>query len=174
MDQTCIQSTDFRGAGYAPVGDTPVVHVNGGKRHKFALMAAISSLGPLYWTPLSSALSADLLIRFFELILSKSNNVIFMLLDNLSVHHSKKVQAWLDGRKDRIRVFFLPPYCPQLNPIEWFNAHLKHYFRKTAVTRDAASLENTVYNYIANVKDLPCKLMAHFLKKYDCSFLWRR
>ena len=54
-----------------------------------------------------------------------SAGVIFLILDNLRVHHGKKVRAWLEKHKDSIEVFYLPPYSPELNPDEYFNHALK-------------------------------------------------
>jgi len=39
-----------------------------------------------------------------------------LILDNLRVHHSKPVKAWLAVRTDKMEVFYLPCYCPELNP----------------------------------------------------------
>lgn len=52
--------------------------------------------------------------------------VIHVILDNYSIHHTKQVQAALrtpQGR--RIRLHFLPPYCPDENKIErtWQDLH---------------------------------------------------
>ena len=41
-----------------------------------------------------------------------------MILDNARYHHAKKLQPWLERYKRRIELFFLPPYSPELNPIE--------------------------------------------------------
>jgi len=46
------------------------------------------------------------------------------------------------------RLFFLPPYSPDLNPIEQFFAKLKHWMRRAS----QRSVE-TVHNAIANVLD---------------------
>jgi transposase len=46
---------------------------------------------------------------------------VFLILDNLRVHHSKKVRAWLEKYKDRIEIFYLPPYSPEYNPDELLN-----------------------------------------------------
>ncbi len=50
---------------------------------------------------------------------------IHVMLDNARCHHAKLVRAWLDRRDCRIRLHFIPPYCPHLNPIErlWLAMH---------------------------------------------------
>jgi len=43
---------------------------------------------------------------------------IHVFLDNARYHHAVKVQEWLARKENRIRIHFIPPYCPHLNPIE--------------------------------------------------------
>jgi hypothetical protein len=43
---------------------------------------------------------------------------VFLILDNLRVHHSNPVKAWAAERQERIELFYLPSYSPKLNPEE--------------------------------------------------------
>jgi transposase len=43
---------------------------------------------------------------------------IHVFLDNAPYHHAKLVRAWLARPGCRIKLHFIPPYCPHLNPIE--------------------------------------------------------
>lgn len=51
--------------------------------------------------------------------------VIHIVLDNFRIHSSKQVQAWMREKGHRIRLHFLPPYCPDDNKIErkWRDLH---------------------------------------------------
>jgi transposase len=51
--------------------------------------------------------------------------MIHVVLDNFRIHSSKQVQAWMKQNGDRIRLHFLPPYCPDHNKIErrWRDLH---------------------------------------------------
>ncbi len=53
--------------------------------------------------------------------------MIHIYLDNARYHHAKLVQAWLAQPGRRIKLHFIPAYCPHLNPIErlWGAMH-KH------------------------------------------------
>jgi transposase len=57
--------------------------------------------------------------------------IIHVVLDNFKIHSSKQVQAWMKQHGHRIRLHFLPPYCPDHNKIErkWRDLH-------AAVTRN--------------------------------------
>jgi transposase len=51
--------------------------------------------------------------------------VIHVILDNFCIHSSKIIMAALSGFASRIRLHFLPPYCPDENAIErvWQDLH---------------------------------------------------
>ena len=49
-------------------------------------------------------------------------------MDNASFHRKKQLQSIAE--ENRHRLIFLPPYSPELNPIEHFEAWLKQKLRK--------------------------------------------
>ena len=49
------------------------------------------------------------LIRFMERLVRTSERKVFLILDNLKVHHGKLAAAWLEKHKDKIEVFFREP-----------------------------------------------------------------
>ena len=53
-----------------------------------------------------------------------------LIMDNLPVHHAKIVTRFLEEHK--VRFLFLPPYSPELNPIEEAFSKIKHFVRAIA------------------------------------------
>jgi transposase len=47
-----------------------------------------------------------------------SMTTIHVFLDNARYHHAKVLQPWLESSQRRVKLHFLPPYAPHLNPIE--------------------------------------------------------
>ena len=62
-----------------------------------------------------------------ERLIRVSKQKVFLILDNLKVHHGKLAASWLKNRKDKIDMFFLPPYAPEYNPDEYLNHALKFF-----------------------------------------------
>jgi transposase len=64
------------------------------------------------------------------LALYPRKRVIHLFLDNARYHHAKLVQAWLAQPGCRIKLHFIPAYCPHLDPIErlWglMHQHITH------------------------------------------------
>ena len=48
----------------------------------------------------------------------RKGHLMIVVVDNARWHHAKALQPWLDEHRDRIRLDFLPPYSPDLNPVE--------------------------------------------------------
>lgn len=63
---------------------------------------------------------ADSFKRFLENILekAKTDKKILLVLDNARYHHAKKLKEYINSIKDRLELFFLPPYSPDINAIE--------------------------------------------------------
>ena len=72
----------------------------------------------------NSGLFIELLGKLLHTYADK--RVIHVILDNFKIHSSKQVQAWLAAKGRRLRLHFLPPYCPDDNRIErsvWRELH---------------------------------------------------
>jgi transposase len=90
-------------------------------------------IGALNWRTqqvsytLETIKNSDTFISFLEHLLEHCypTQGIVLVMDNAPYHRSRAVQAMLSLYSERVLVFWLPPYCPTLNPIERFWRHLK-------------------------------------------------
>ncbi len=57
----------------------------------------------------------------------KAPRPIFLVLDGHSAHKSRPVREYVESLEGKLRLFFLPPYSPELNPDEQVWNHLKHH-----------------------------------------------
>ena len=111
-DETAVQNVANYARGYAPKGQTPVLKVQAKKMH-INMISAISNQGKLHFLLYSDAINSDRLISFMQAIVKTSDGrKVYLILDNLKVHHSKKVSEWVEEHKNQIRLFHLPPYSP--------------------------------------------------------------
>lgn len=93
------------------------------------------------------------------------------ILDNLRVHHSKKVSKWVQENKEKISLFYLPPYSPEYNPNEYLNKNLKRNIGSQAMVNDISELETNTNNFMKNLSDDSDHVKAYFtppfLAKYN-------
>ncbi len=86
-------------------------------------------------------MTAQVLIRFLERLIRDAGRKVFLILDNLRVHHSNKVRDWLEKHTEHIELFFLPAYSPELNPDEYLNCDFKALVHGGKPARNRDELE---------------------------------
>lgn len=91
--------------GYAPKGKTPVVRTES-QKFKINMLSAVSKRGKLRFVLYKDNMNSDKLIDFMRRLIHDSKKKVFLILDNLRVHHSKKVQEWVEKHKEEIEVFY--------------------------------------------------------------------
>ena len=89
------------------------------------MISALTCQGKVRFMLYEKSMNQQRLIAFMRSLIRTSENKVFLILDNLKVHHGKKVSAWLDQHRDQLELFFLPPYAPECNPDEYLNHALK-------------------------------------------------
>ena len=161
-DETALTNTDARGRGYSPAGQTPVSYVPAGKREKLSMIATVTNQGKARWMIIDEAFNADKLIEFLDALIKDADKKVFLILDNLRVHHSKPVKAWLAERTDKIEVFYLPSYSPELNPEERLNADLKQAIGKRVPVRTKAKLRAAANQHMDMLESNPERVRSFF------------
>ena len=93
-------------------------------------------------------------VTFFSFLLRVTkyygNRKVVMVLDNVPYHHAKRLKPILERYKHRLELAYLPPYSPDLNPIErvWW------YMRKKIThNRYVQNLEDRITKYESFMKD---------------------
>lgn len=161
-DETALVNTDVRGRSYAPVGKTPVAYAVGGTRQKLSMIVTVTNQGKARWMIIDEAFNSDRLIEFLEALVKDAQRKVFLILDNLRVHHSKPVKAWLAERKAQTEVFYLPSYSPELNPEERLNADLKQAMGKRAPVRTKAKLRDAANEHMTMLETSPERVRSYF------------
>jgi transposase len=117
-DEAGVRSDYHAGTTWAPVGRTPVV-VTTGDRFGVNLISAVTAKGKLRFAAYDGNLNGTVFLDFCRRLLHNSPGPVFLILDGHPVHRSKAVRQFAAATGDRLRLFFLPGYAPELNPDEW-------------------------------------------------------
>jgi transposase len=160
-DETALVNTDVRGRSFAPKGKTPVVYAPG-TRQRLSMIAAITNKGAARWQIIDGNFDADRLIEFMGLLIKDAGRKVFLILDNLRVHHSKPVKAWLAENKGKIECFYLPSYSPELNPEERLNSDLKQAIGAKVPVRTKDKLRDAANEHMAMLEVTPQRVANYF------------
>lgn len=124
-DETGLRSRHYTGTTYSPRGKTPTTR-GSGKVFGCNLFSAITNRGELafriYEGTFNAAVFQDCMERLIQQAAGKK---VYLILDNLRVHHAKVLKPWLEEHRTEIELFFIPSYSPHLNPDELLNHDLK-------------------------------------------------
>lgn len=160
-DETAVKPEAHVRRSYAPKGKTPVVR-QPAKRFHSSLISAINNQGKMQWMALQEPLNVDTFIKFLRQLIKFRKRKIILIVDNLRVHHAKLVKAWLERHKDRIEVYYLPSYSPELNPDEYLNNDLKQNLHRDGVPKDKSQLDAKVSVAMFMLEGRPKKVRAFF------------
>jgi len=124
-DEVDIHLNPKIGSDWMPPGQQKVVVTPGQNVKRFLAGALEARSGRLLWVQAAhkrSGLFIELLRKIARAYAAA--RVIHVIVDNYSIHSSRQTQLALAGLP-RVRLRFLPPYCPELNPIErvWLDLH---------------------------------------------------
>ena len=161
-DETAVANTDVRGRSYSPRGKTPETRAVWGRRESFSMISSVTNQGKCRWMMIDGAFNSDRLIEFMQSLLEDTESKVFLVMDNLRVHHSKPVKAWLADRTDLIEAFYLPSYSPELNPDERLNADLKHAITTQVPARTRERLKRKTTDHMTLIESSPKRVIAYF------------
>jgi transposase len=163
-DETGMRSDHQAGRTYAPKGETPVIKATG-KRFSLNMISAISNKGHLQFM-IIERFNGGVFIDFLKRMIRYSKEKIFFITDGHPAHKTKKLKEWLDENKDRIEVFFIPPYSPELNAQEYLNQDVKTNVigKKRPINKEQMS--NSVENFMKKRKKNPRQVQKYFHQKH--------
>ncbi len=141
-DETGMKNHTQHGWCYAPKGQTPVQPLPA-KRVSLNMISAITNQGTVRFMLYESTMTAKVLKKFLRALIESTPGQVFLILDNLRVHHAKVVKRWLERKtvKRYLEVFFLPAYSPELNPDEYLHCDLKGMVHSGAAARSVSDLK---------------------------------
>jgi len=166
-DETGINNQDQIGKGYAPEGQTPVLHQTA-QKFSTSMIAAVSNRGLMRFRLYQGGLNVDIFIDFMKRIVKDAKQKVFLIVDNLRVHHAKKVRAWLaqDDVNKRIEIFYLPPYAPEHNPDEYLNNDLKQQIKNKPRPKDKRELLAATSSILRSIQKKPKRVKSYFRAKH--------
>lgn len=163
-DETGLRSDDVNGRGYAPRGRTPVRRVKG-TPEKTNMISTVTNQGKVRFMFYRERLNARVLIRFLRRVVRSAGRKVLLILDNLRVHHAHVVKQWVHEHVDEIELFYLPSYCPDLNPDEFLNCDLKAEVSQRPDSRRKGEWERTSLRAMRSIQKQPHRVRKYFEAK---------
>ena len=164
-DEAGIRSDSHAGTTWAPKGETPVVPATG-QRFSINLMSAISPRGELRFMVVEGKVNAQRFIEFLCRLLHRADQPIFLIVDGHPSHRARKTLDFVKSTEGRLRLFFLPPYAPELNADELVWNHLKTHGIGRRLVRARDELKSLAISHLRSLQRAPAVLRSFFREKH--------
>ena len=114
----------------------------------------------LFHTIITDKVDTQVVIDVFDSFAKQITKTTICVLDNASIHTSKKFKAKIDEwEKLGLHLLYLPPYSPELNPIEMLWREMKYKWMDLNVL-------NSFDNFLKHIKSM----LNNFGSEYDINF----
>ncbi|WP_304511286.1 IS630 family transposase [Desulfopila sp. IMCC35008] len=160
-DESTVRSDYHSGTTWAPKGKTPVVKTTG-SRHKVNLISAINPRGAMKFMATEDSVNSSVFIEFLKRLIIGVKRPVFLILDNSSVHRSNEVRKFVESTNGKLKIFFLPPYAPELNPDEHVWNYLKNHKIGRQTTTNAWDLYKRVMKVMRSLQRRPETVKSFF------------
>jgi transposase len=166
-DEAGFRSDHQTGTSYSPKGKTPVIKSTG-KRFRVNMISTVTNKGTMRFMLFEESFTADVFLKFIKRLTKGSDTKIFLILDNLRVHHAKILKPWLEENKDKIELFYLPSYSPELNPDELLNQDVKSNAVGRNRAKNLTEMKNNITRYLFGTQNCPNIVKSYFRKSEVC------
>ncbi len=125
IDESGLSERPTRVRTWAPRGQTPVIqfHFN----WKQLSMIAGVTFTNFYFRLYPGSIKSPQIVEFLQALRNQIGQPLLIIWDGLRAHRSRLVKSWLDELDGEIVMDFLPPYSPDLNPVEYLWAWVKRH-----------------------------------------------
>ena len=171
-----VRAGDQIGRSYAPKGQTSVI-ARTTKRVTQSMISAVSNRGLMRFMFYEGALNANRFIAFLRRLAKDAGQKVFLIVDNLKVHHAGKVKTWVAAHAHEIELFYLPAIglcpirrrdvsgadrAPDHNPDEYLNNDLKQKLRQQPQPATPDELIKNTRAVLRAIQGSPRCIQAYF------------
>lgn len=160
-DETGLCNDSYHGRSYAPRGKTPAIKLHP-RCERVNLISSITNQGKVRFMVYKNRMNSQTFIKFMKRLIKDADRKVFLILDNLKVHHSYIVRDWLKEHENEIEIFFLPSYSPELNPDEYLNCDLKAGVHSGTPAKTKIDLKKKAVSHLRKLQKLPERVKSYF------------
>lgn len=131
-DESGFRSTGSGGTTWSRRGQTPIVRKTG-KRYGINSISAISRRGKLWFMLFEGTCTAGVFVVFLRRLLKNNKEPVTLIVDGHPTHKTKAVRQFMQSKNGMLKLYFLPPYSPELNPDEQVWNNTKHSLKRKSV-----------------------------------------
>lgn len=161
-DETGVAADHHPGTGYSPKGQ-PATMETPGPHIRMNQISTITNNGLVRFMTYKGAMNDALFLVFLGRLLHSTTKKILLITDRLKAHEDSTVQEWVEARHDRIQLFYLPRYSPEMNPVEYLNNDMKATVNAEGLPDHKDTLRSRMQRFMRKLSHLPGHVINYFL-----------
>lgn len=139
IDESGLSERPCRARTWAPKGETPVLQYVFGWKH-LSVIAGVSFVR-FYFRFYAGSIKAPQIVEFLRALKATIGRKLLIVWDGLRAHRSRLVRQYVESQRGAIALEFLPPYAPELNPVEYIWGYLKTHAMPNFCAKNLAHLK---------------------------------
>lgn len=163
-DESSVLTCETKSRGYSPKGTSPVLRAPANRSLRCNMISAVSNRGDMRFMTFEGAMNVDVFKEFLTRLGREIKGKIFLIVDNLKVHHAKCLAEWLESRSATLELSYLPSYSPELNPDEYLNRDLKAGLAEQNLPASREALKHSVETHMRKRQNAPESIKKLFEK----------
>lgn len=167
-DESGIRSDYHTGTTWAPQGQTPVVSSTG-RRFSLNMISAVSAQGEFRFMLHEGSVGAKVFLEFLKRLMIGAQKPVFVIVDGHPIHKAKLIKTYVDSLGGTLKLFYLPPYSPHLNPDETVWAHVKRKVSRQLV-ESKEDMKQLALGALRRIQKLP-ELVKSFFRQPECQYV---
>ena len=160
-DEVGVAADQQPARGYAPRGEAATMVVPD-PHIRASQFSAISNTGKVHFMTYLGTLDAALFLTLLERLLRNTTGKVFLIVDQLRAHKTAEVASWVASHGDRLELFYLPRYAPELNADEYLNNDLKGQVSASGLPHSKAEVRSRIQDFMRKLLHLPEHVMSYF------------
>jgi transposase len=160
-DEVGVEADEHPASGYAPRGEGATMEVPG-PRLRVNQISTVTNAGEVRFMTYTGSMNAALFLVFLSRLLRSTCGKVFLIVDRLRAHMTPGVKDWVARRHERIELFYLPGYSPELNPDEYLNNDLKGSVNAAGLPNTKGEVRSRIQGFMRKLLHLPEKVMSYF------------
>lgn len=164
-DEAGVRSDHHAGTTWAAKGETPVIRTTGA-RFSLNVISAVNARGEFRFMVVKGTVGSKRFCEFIKRLVGSTTRKVFLIVDGHPTHKSVAVRELLKILEKRIRMFFLPPYSPELNPDERVWNDLKNNSVGRMVITTPEQMKSSIVSFLRFVQKTPERVRSYFSDKH--------
>jgi transposase len=158
IDESGLSERPTRARTWAKRGHTPIIQFHFNWTH-ISVIAGLTRTNCMFRLHKGS-IKKEQHVEFLQTLRAHLKRPLLIIWDGLKAHRSKLVRDYLDSTDGAVQMAFLPPYSPDLNPVEFLWAWLKRHAMANFCPDNLNELKATARSKLKSAQHRPSIIAA--------------